>query len=330
MPEAPSRSSSGYFETQATHITISSRESTTGYEGTTRYDDVASTVPRPYDPTQPLMNLNRVGLPREQQVDLMIKLPSKVLRQLVAEDRNFNLVIQANIGYIVDRMVDRELGRLRRRYQYADRPFIECFQMWIREKGLYTSAPPREASVRLFVQEYCRCHGEEPISPNNELPQLGQHLAKLAVVTWTPGTWQYPIFDTDRHSDERRTADDIKALNRFPTYARIDSKDNYVDDIIEYPEILGIPLANTGPPLTHCPLTELDLPDVGRFEVHRTPTDRQLVSDALGIPLLPSNKFAYYTRGVANFNQVRRAVLQANTLIEGLDKVELLEKVYVM
>ncbi len=36
-------------------------------------------------------------------------------------------------------MVTKELARLRSRYEYHNRGFVECFQMWTRERGLCTS-----------------------------------------------------------------------------------------------------------------------------------------------------------------------------------------------
>lgn len=238
-----------------------------------------------YDPGQLVSFDNWSKLPEELRVKVLAELPASIVRRLMSKDRKCRTLILEWMTTITNDMATKELKRIRGRYSYRGRPFMECFRMWACEKTIHAALSHTSNSVRIFVQEYCRQNGDLHYDvKNTHLVVLAHALARLHRHVHAPAHLRSTNIPSVHEAQVTEHSTTVVEQDDFPSYSMIESPDNYCTDVKSDPDTLGEVTADRNATRTAglYRLTFLLLEDL-----HGLPRFRQPFWTTIGGPVLP-------------------------------------------
>jgi hypothetical protein len=146
-------------------------------------------------------------------------------------------------------------------------------------------------------------------------------------------------------TDEKRfqAADDLRKQIRhrkvFPDYVKIGDPDALAERVVHEPSLFGIVGTKNGPPMDRVRLTDLTMDTILHPPMRSVWTfmsgrddhvNEGMIIGRLGLPQLPSRDWAYYAKNSDDAQQIQQAVSTTDDLIQGLERVALMELIHVM
>ncbi|KAK5164547.1 uncharacterized protein LTR77_009753 [Saxophila tyrrhenica] len=240
-------------------------------------------------------------------------------------------VIQKHQTVIVNAMSARHYARLRRRWHYGGKPFIEAFQNWTQEKGVYVDIQSTVDSTVVFVKHYVRCNDKSKDADIGDLYRLASGLVSLHLLLHTPKEHGGCAFGYGESGYEDILAEAIPGYQIFPSYAQIDSVDNYLTAVRSNSEFLGPVRELFEGPRTSKRLTTLRMPFVGHLLSEEGHTMEKDIREFLCLRKLPDG-FAYCVESEQHLLSIEDVVRAKSSVlvVPGLEKVALLEKIDVV
>jgi hypothetical protein len=249
----------------------------------------------------------------------------------LCNDAFFRELVDQNQDTLVTLMLERNYRRLESRWNFRGRSFIDSLQEWTKYKGVYIDMQATADSTSAFVQHYIKCNDESECPEPGDLHKLADGLVALQLHAHTPQEYGEIYSGDGRMRYEEDLYNAILTYSKFPSYAGIESSNNYLDDVLYKPQFLGPVRDAVGNPNGYVRLTTLHVPRVGDllYEARNVMEDEILAR--LELPKLPEI-FAYCVPNEQHMLSIEDAVRASSNVhvVQGMDKVAQLEKIDVL